>query len=163
MALAQKTGVTKGFLSSVERNLKAPSISTLMKLSEVYKLPMSALLDERSPKNPPYSLVRREDRKKYAREGSLYGYRYEAIAFRKDRKKMEPFVVSPPLRAPRKFFQHAGDEIVYVLQGKVAVHLAEDRILLLPGDCLYFDASIPHRSQSVGSERAVTLVVVSAQ
>lgn len=160
--LARKTGLTKGFLSLVERGLKAPSISTLMALSAAFDVPMSRLFDEGSHAGSSYSLVRRSERKSYAREGSLYGYKYQALAFRKDRKSMEPFIVMPPRRIPRKFFQHGGDEMVLVLSGMVETHLGADRILLRAGDCLYFDASTPHRSRTVGSERAVTLVVVSA-
>jgi transcriptional regulator with XRE-family HTH domain len=162
-ALAQRTGMTKGFLSLIERGLKAPSISTLLKLSQAYGISVSALLDTARSQEPIYSLVRRRERRKYAREGSPYGYRYEAIAFRKERKRMEPFVVQPPLRLPRSFFQHQGDEMVYVLEGEVEFHLDREHLLLQAGDCLYFDAAAPHRSRSVGPERAVTLVIVSAQ
>jgi transcriptional regulator with XRE-family HTH domain len=160
-ALATATGLTKGFLSLVERGHKAPSISTLLKVSQVFKISVGGLLGEPRPAEPTHSLVRAGERRKYAREGSLYGYRYEALAFGKERKRMEPFIVSPPLRLPRKFFQHEGDEMVFVLTGRVEVHLGSDRVMLAPGDCLYFDATMPHRSHSVGSERAVTLVVVS--
>jgi transcriptional regulator with XRE-family HTH domain len=162
-ALATATGLTKGFLSLVERGLKAPSISTLLRLSHAFGLSVGGLLDEPKPSEPAYSLVRPEQRRKYAREGSLYGYRYEAIAFRKKHKQMEPFIVSPPLRVPRKFFQHEGDEMVFVLAGQVEIQLDEDRLLLVPGDCLYFDAMTPHRSHSIGGQRAVTLVIVSAK
>jgi transcriptional regulator with XRE-family HTH domain len=160
-ALAQATGLTKGFLSLVEHGRKAPSISTLLRLSQVFKMSMGGLLGEPKAKEPAYSLVRTGERRKYAREGSLYGYRYEAVAFRKGDKRMEPFIVSPPLRAPRKFFRHEGDEMVFVLSGQVEIQLDKDRMLLVPGDCLYFDAATPHRSQSVGGERAMTLVVVT--
>jgi mannose-6-phosphate isomerase-like protein (cupin superfamily) len=105
--------------------------------------------------------MRRANRKKYAREGSLYGYKYEALAFRKDRKAMEPFIVLPPRRMPRRSFRHSGDEMVFVLSGTVETQLGTEKILLHQGDCLYFDASLPHRSRSISKERAVTLVVVS--
>jgi transcriptional regulator with XRE-family HTH domain len=160
-SLASTAGLTKGFLSLVERGHKAPSISTLLRLAEAFGLSMGGLLGEPKSTEPAYSLVRVRERRKYAREGSLYGYRYEAVAFRKDNKLMEPFIVSPPMRAPRKFFQHEGDEMVFVLSGRVEIQLRDDRILLVPGDCLYFDASLPHRSHSVGGERAITLVVIS--
>ena len=160
-ALAKATGLTKGFLSLVERGRKAPSISTLLRLSQAFRLSMGGLLGEPKRSEPAYSLVRVGERRKYAREGSLYGYRYAAVAFRKEDKRMEPFIVSPPLRIPRKFFQHEGDEMVFVLSGKVEIQLGEQRMRLVPGDCLYFDAGLPHRSHSLGSTRAVTLVVVS--
>jgi transcriptional regulator with XRE-family HTH domain len=159
--LAQKTDLSKGFLSLVERGLKAPSISTLLRLSETYNVSVGDLLDERLPLDPAYSLVRRTEGRKYAKDGSLFGYRYEAIAFHKAQKKMEPFLVSPPVRVPKKFFQHAGDEMVYVLKGQVQIQLGDDQVMLFPGDCLYFDATTPHRSRSVGKERALTLVVVT--
>jgi transcriptional regulator with XRE-family HTH domain len=159
--VARKAGLTKGFLSLIERGLKAPSISSLQRLSHAYGVSIGALLDGSSPSEPKYSLVRRDQRRKYAREGSLYGYRYEALAFHKQRKRMEPFIVSPPVRIPKKFFSHDGDEMVFVLQGQVELQLDTEVILLLPGDCIYFEASIPHRSRSVGNERASTLVAVS--
>jgi transcriptional regulator with XRE-family HTH domain len=161
--LADKASLTKGFLSLVERGKKAPSISSLLRLSHVYGLSIGALLDEASPRESPYSLVRSNERMRFAREGSLYGYRYEALAFRKKRKTMEPFIVSPPLRLPRRHFQHEGDEMVFVFSGQVEIHLGAERIRLLPGDCLYFDARTPHRSRSMGRERAQTLVVVDAR
>jgi transcriptional regulator with XRE-family HTH domain len=160
-AVASRTGLTKGFLSMMERGLKAPSISTLLRLSHAYDMPIGALLDGSKPSEPAYSLVRRGERRKYAREGSLYGYRYEAIAFRKDRKLIEPFIVSPPMRTPRKFFTHDGDEMVFVLAGQVEIQLDKDHLRLLPGDCLYFDGTTPHRSRSVGAKRAITLVAVA--
>jgi Cupin domain len=61
-----------------------------------------------------------------------------------------------------RFFQHQGDEMVYVLSGQVEIHLDSEKIRLAPGDCIYFDANIPHRSRSIGRERAQTLVVVDA-
>jgi transcriptional regulator with XRE-family HTH domain len=160
-ALAMKVGVTKGFLSLVERGRKAPSISTLLRLSQAYAIPVGGLLDAAKSREPVYSLVRGNERLKYAREGTLHGYRYEAIAFRKKNKRMEPFVVSVPLRVPRKFFQHEGDELLFVLEGKVEVHLGQERLVLTGGDCLYFDASTPHRSRSIGGNRAKTFVIVS--
>ena len=153
--------MTKGFLSLIERGLKIPSISTLLKLSHAYGISVSALLDTAKDGDPAYSLVKGDERRRYAREGSLYGYRYEAIAFRKQTKRMEPFIVQPPVRLPRKFFQHAGDEMVYVLRGEVEIHLDKECLRLTAGDCLYFDAAVPHRSRSLGSERALTLVIVS--
>ena len=153
--------MTKGFLSLIERGLKIPSISTLLKLSSAYGISVSALLDTAKNQDPAYSLVKRDERRRYAREGSLYGYRYEAIAFRKQTKRMEPFVVQPPMRLPRKYFQHVGDEMVYVLKGDVEIHLDKECLHLSAGDCLYFDASTPHRSRSLGPERASTLVIVS--
>jgi transcriptional regulator with XRE-family HTH domain len=161
-AFAQKAGVTKGFLSQVEHGKKAPSISTLMRMAHVLEVPVSELFARKGGAEPPYSLVRAHERQRYAREGTLYGYRYEALAFRKAEKHMEPFIVLPPLRMPQKFFAHEGDEMVLVMSGRVQVDLDGDLITLRAGDCIYFDAAIPHRSRSLGKTAARMLVVASS-
>ena len=160
--LAAKTGLTKGFLSQVERGMKAPSISSLLRISQVLGVTVGALFEPAAKPEPGHSLVRRHERQRYAREGSLYGYHYEALAFRKAIKRMEPFIVSPPLITPRKFFTHEGDELLFVLSGRLEVSLNAERMVLSRGDCLYFDASIPHRSRSLGKKRSRALVVVSS-
>ena len=162
-ALAARAGVTKGFLSQVERGLKAPSIPTLLRMAEVLGVTVGALFENADRPAAAYSLVRAHERQTYAREGTLHGYRYEAIAYRKAVKRMEPFVVTPPLRAPRKFFTHDGDEMVLVLHGRVEMNLDGERVVLRPGDCLYFDSSTPHYSRSMGKRTSRTLVVVSVQ
>ena len=161
-ALAADTGVTKGFLSQVERGIKAPSISTLMRIAQMLGVTVGELFDGEGKPDPAYSLVRAGERQRYAREGSLYGYHYEAIAYRKAVKKMEPFIVLPPLRTPHKFFEHEGDEMMLVLSGRIQLDLAGTLIELRPGDCIYFDASTPHRSRSLGKRLSRALVVVSA-
>jgi hypothetical protein len=45
------------------------------------------------------------------------------IAFHKQTKHMEPSVVRPPMRLSRKFFQHADDEMLYVVTGDVEFNL----------------------------------------
>lgn len=161
--LAARTDVTKGFLSLVERGLRVPSISTLLKLAQALDVPLRALLERPGAEPKPYSLVRSTERRKLVRPASAFGYRYRAIANHKDRARMEPFVLSPPLKSTNKQFQHNGEEMIYVLSGKIEFVLGLETFVLGPHDCLYFDASTPHRSRSLGSKRAVTLVIVSGE
>ncbi|MBI4241476.1 MAG: helix-turn-helix transcriptional regulator [Candidatus Rokubacteria bacterium] len=161
-ALASKTGLTKGFLSQIERGAKIPSISTLLKVAQALGVAVGTLFEGSARIDVPYSLVRRRERKRFAREGSLHGYNYESIAFRKKTKKMEPFVMVPPRSAPRTLFDHDGDEMIYVLSGRLELRLGNETIVLRPGDCIYFDASIGHHSRSMGRRAAQALVVVSS-
>lgn len=161
--LAARTDVTKGFLSLIERGFRVPSISTLLKLGQAFDVPLRALLEGPGTESKLYSLVRSTERRELVRPASAFGYRYEAIAYHKDRKRMEPFVLSPPLKSAKKLFQHNGEEMIYVLSGTIEFVLGSETFVLGPADCLYFDASTPHRSRSLGSKRAVTLVIVSEE
>jgi mannose-6-phosphate isomerase-like protein (cupin superfamily) len=54
-----------------------------------------------------------------------------------------------------------GEELMFVLSGTVEVELSGRAVRLRPGDALYFDAHLPHRSRSVGPKNAQVLVIVA--
>ncbi len=67
-ALAQNSGLTKGFISLVERSLANPSLSSLDRIASALHVPMQSLLHDGSPSNlmsePPafrLRIFRRED------------------------------------------------------------------------------------------------------
>jgi transcriptional regulator with XRE-family HTH domain len=45
---------------------------------------------------------------------------------------------------------HFGEEFVLVQEGALEVEFAFDRVVLMPGDSLVFDSTVPHRVTSVG-------------
>jgi len=161
-ALATKTGLSKGFLSQLERGAKIPSISSLLKVAASLSINVGALFDTPTAVAPPYSLVRRGERQPFTQAGSRYGYNDESIAFRKHAKRMEPFIMAPPRRLGRKMLDHDGEEMMFVLSGRAELTLGRELIVLEPGDCVYFDASTPHRTRSLGKGATRLLVVVSS-
>jgi mannose-6-phosphate isomerase-like protein (cupin superfamily) len=56
---------------------------------------------------------------------------------------------------------HAGEELIFVVSGQMEVLFDGRTVRMSAGDSLYFNASIPHRSRSVGKVQAQALVVVS--
>jgi quercetin dioxygenase-like cupin family protein len=57
------------------------------------------------------------------------------------------------------FFEHDGEEFIFVLSGRVEFETGGRKVVLEPGDSLYFDSSMPHRGRSLGDE-AKALVVI---
>jgi transcriptional regulator with XRE-family HTH domain len=160
--LASRSGVTKGFLSLVESGAKGPSVSTLLRMSQSLQVPLAYFFDAAARRSDrSASIVRRRQRKPFDRMGSRYGYAYESIAYKKERKSMEPFVMSPPLKRVTEVFAHDGEELLFVLNGNIRLELDLKQTTLGVGDCAYYDASIPHRCWSIGKRRAVVLLVVS--
>jgi quercetin dioxygenase-like cupin family protein len=60
------------------------------------------------------------------------------------------------------FFEHPGEEMVFVLSGSVEFQVGQDTHILLPGDCIYFDSSIPHRGRGINGEAKAIVVIYSA-
>ncbi len=157
-ALAAKTGLTRGFLSKVERGLGIPSIASLIWIAQALNRPMGAFFSDHE--DEPVSFVRRDERKPFSRQGSAFGYNYFSIAYKRKRKWMEPYVMSPPrVIDGDRFFTHDGEEMIFVIKGTMESVVHGRRYLLRKGDCIYYDASLPHRNRSLGRIQAEALVV----
>lgn len=61
--LAEKTGLTKSYLSKVERGLNTPSIAAALKLAKALNVQVEELFSEESDGVDGYSIVRRDQRK----------------------------------------------------------------------------------------------------
>jgi quercetin dioxygenase-like cupin family protein len=70
-------------------------------------------------------------------------------------------VTIPPTRRGKTHFQHAGEEWIFVLSGRLTLSLAGKTYDLEPGDAAHFDSQQPHRLIARGPRDAEVLVVAS--
>lgn len=158
--LAAASRLTKSFVSKIERGMAVPSISTAMKLAGSFGITVSQLLGE-DHDSDAVCVVRKNQRRAFMRPGSAAGYNYELVAGAKRFKRMEPYVMRPPLRfTDDRLFEHVGEEFMFVLAGRIEVTLSGRRIVLGVGDALYFDSHLRHRTRSLGRKNAEVLVVI---
>jgi len=159
-AVARRTGFTKSYLSMVESGKKSPPIATLSKIAQALSVDMAIFFEKRNPAER-LTLVRREQGETVVRDGTLFGYRYESIAPTKRPKKMEPFIITLPNRSKEEDrFDHEGEELFYVLKGKIRFYYGDREYLLKEGDSVYFDSSISHRGKGIGKNPAKALTVI---
>ena len=160
--LARLSGLTKSYLSKVERGLSAPSIATMLKLARALGVGSGQLLGQ-SVEEEDIAVVRAAERVPFSRDKGRTGYAYEAIAAHRPNKAMTPFVMRPPFRRGKSvdLVTHAGEEMVFVIAGEMEIVFRDRVVALKAGDSVYFNAGIPHRARSVGDVLAEALVVVS--
>lgn len=158
--LAVQTGFTKGYLSKVEKSEKSPPVSTLGIIARALGVTISALLGEENSL-VRLSFVKKEERPLIARDGTAFGYSYEAIAYKIPNKKVEPFILTLPLHVKKKtVYRHEGEEMLYVLEGTMKFFYDSQEYIVEEGDCVYFDSSFPHFGESVGTKNVKCLMVV---
>lgn len=159
--LALRSGLTKGFLSQVERGKRVPSIGRLLKVASALRQPVSSFFAS-AQEAEPVSIVRRNERRPFAPDGSRGDTNYEALTYKRPNNILEAFIMRLPSTAERRqFMDHAGEEFVFVLRGRVELRLKDRRYTLRPGDCSHFDSSIPHIHYSTGRRQAEALVVIA--
>jgi transcriptional regulator with XRE-family HTH domain len=160
--LAKMTGFSKGYLSKVEKSDKAPPVSTLGTIGRALSVSISNLLGE-EPQRVSLCLVRKDERPFFVtRDGTAFGYAYESMAYKYPNRIMEPFMLTLPLNPKKRtLYQHEGEEILFVIQGTMKFFHGAEEYIVKEGDCLYFDASIPHFGESMGTENAKCFMVIS--
>jgi len=158
--LADRTGYSKGYLSKVEKSDKAPPVATLSTIGRELDVTVASFLGE-GPQADNICLVRKSERTRMARTGEEFGYAWEALANPYPNKHMEPFILSYPSEdALKHSFQHDGEEMLFVLQGKMRFKYGETEYVLEEGDCVYFDSGILHTGEPAGHEPLKTLIVI---
>ncbi|MCV7087378.1 helix-turn-helix domain-containing protein [Mycolicibacter hiberniae] len=152
-ALAADTGLTKSYLSKVERGQSVPSIAAALKISRALDVDVAQLFSD-DPEVSTFSVERAAER------GAV---RHHAIASQMLGKSMSPFVVRPGRTfATHPHSTHLGQELVFVHAGEVELDHDGHLVTLGTGDCAYFDASAPHKLRQVGTDPAEVLVVTYA-
>jgi transcriptional regulator with XRE-family HTH domain len=154
--LASLSELTRGYISLVERGLKMPSIAALLRLATALEVNVTYFFDPNSEPAARYTLFRQEDRS-VTKDA---GFELIALAAGRTGKMMEPFLMSPPLKSAFRA-SHAGEEMLFVVQGRIAIKLDGEELTLSKGDCLYFSGETPHEVRSLGRQRAEILVVVA--
>ena len=161
-ALAEKSGMTKSYLSKIERGLNTPSIAAALKLAKALNVKVEELFSEESARLDSYSLVRSDERQSLAANDQSLGY--AVLARQVGERSMLPFMIYPPADFIDKAFkEHTGEEFLFVHEGQVEVDFMTERVLLNRGDALHFNAQKPHRIRSVGEQQAQLLVVVHSE
>ena len=164
--LAEKSGLTKSFLSKVERNLAVPSITTAVKVSNALGVRVSHLLGETSEENQ-IVVVRKGQGSRFVSEGAGVPNTHEALAVARSVKKMEPFLLrpshayDPSIYDGDSVFSFPGEHFCFVVSGEIEIEFSDRIVRLYPGDSIYFDSSLPHRTRSSSAERGEILVVVA--
>ncbi len=91
--LADKTGLTKSYLSKVERGLNTPSIAAALKLAKALNVQVEELFSEESDGVDGYSIVRRDQRKSLSSGDD--GPAYASLAQQIGARALLPFIVHP--------------------------------------------------------------------
>ncbi len=163
--LSGATGFTKGYLSKIENSHKVPPIGSLSRIAQALKTDITELLRiAPRQKRQGFCVVRASERRPVVRGGTAFGYDYVGLADGQSEKKMEPFLFTFPSEIDKHvFFEHEGEEFLFVVSGRVEWQAGSEKLILEVGDSIYFDARLPHRGRSLDGEATALVVVCSPQ
>ena len=158
--LAAKTGLSEAFLSRLERGAASASIASLVQIAEVLGLSMQDLFD--TPAEPRRTELAVHLADEAAEFFNASGYRWQRIAGGAPSDNLDVFrLVFPPKARMKLAVSHPGQEHCYVLAGRIAFHVDQQRFELGVGDGIYFAAEQPHHVDNLIDTEAHLLMTVA--
>jgi len=162
--LAARSGVSAPMLSQVERGETSPTLSVAARIAGGLELRLSQLL--RLDEGGAVTIVRAGDRRRGG--NARRGHRFEVITASEPGQRAElsrhtlapggatGAADDPPMHEP------GSRETALVEEGAVVLVCDGRRHELARGDCVTFDADLPHHFENPSSEPATFLAVLAA-
>lgn len=144
--MAERTGLTSGFISQVERNQTEPSITSLRKISEALDVAVFNFFIDEVNNN---SVVRKNQRQMLKFPDSHLVYELLSPDLN---RQMEMFFATLESGAATcdEPLSHKGEEVIFVLSGKMEIQIGNEKYDLDEGDSIYYFANVPHRIVNTG-------------
>lgn len=136
--LANRSELTKGFLSQVERNLTSPSIATLADILEALGTTLGEFFSEEKEEKIVFSsndfFVNEQDE-----------YRVSYIVPNAQKNMMEPILLELSKGGTsQKVAPFNGEVFGFIVAGKVLLHYGENKLTVKKGQTFYFQCDRPH-------------------
>lgn len=133
-AVARSSGLSPSFLSQMERGLVQPSLRSVNRVAAALGTTASAVFALQG--DGPVSLVRRG-------EGAILA---DSRLLVRGNRAIQPMEIRAAPTEFGDYFEHPGEELLYVLDGRIEVEVSRaERYLLASGDALYYASMIGHR------------------
>lgn len=158
--LSEKSGLSVGFLSQLERGLTSIAVDSLENLAKVLEIPLAQFFD--LPHTTDKSVMRSYERPVFnLQEGGFVSY---SLSTDLGGKSFLPRLTEVmPGRGDEEImlYHHEGEEFIYVLEGILTVFIGKTVYDLYPGDCAHFSSEIDHNWKNRTNKKVCILTVNS--
>lgn len=151
--LSEKTDLSKGLISQIERDITGPSVASLWKIAQALNVKMNYFFDEYDGFN---EVVRKDERKKIMMNKANRSYELLCPNL-KNSIEMLWIEIGPNESNSDDLISHEGEECGVVIKGSLKVLSGNKEYDLNEGDSIYLDSTIPHRYLNNGSELSVSV------
>lgn len=151
--LANRSELTKGFLSQVERNLTSPSITTLEDILEALGTSLHEFFDDKQEEQIVFT---KDDYFINDQEDYIISY----IVPNAQKNDMEPiFIEIDKGKSSMEMEPHDGEEFGYVVAGRIKLHYGPKELTVKKGETFYLSGNRTHYLENVGESKAKVIWV----
>jgi transcriptional regulator with XRE-family HTH domain len=159
--LSEKTNLSIGFLSLIERGLTSAGLASLQSIADALEVDIAYFLNAWG-KNRKKRILRSYEHEAFRIDDSKFVYFSLAGDF--ENQILDPvLVLLLPGESREKVlpFQHQGEEFTYVLEGILTFLIEDKEYEMNPGDSIHIPSTVPHNWVNLTSKLVRALYVVS--
>ncbi|MGE0254052.1 MAG: helix-turn-helix domain-containing protein [Alphaproteobacteria bacterium] len=163
--LGRHTGLSPGMLSKIERGQLFPTLPTLLRIAMVFDVGLEHFFVD-AAKRRAFAVVRRAERLRLpdSPDSQDPAYFFESLDFPVAGRRMQAYLAEFPAVAPASAaHEHPGEELVFVIEGRLTVVIEDEAIVLDAGDALHLDPSAAHSYRGDGGALCRAIVVVAPE
>ena len=159
--LAEKSHVSSNMISRIERGLTIPSVEILMRLATVFDKSINYFVEDVSTSHEiVHTRSGQRDKTVYDDEHNMHTESFTSGL--RDPQIMSFYcTVQKGGSSGQQNMYHPGDELIYVLEGRLQMTIVEETYILETGDSLSFKSHLPHRWDNIGEDNAKVLWTLS--
>ena len=158
--IAAEAGCSEGYLSKIENNKGAPSLTMLHRIARALGINLGSLFENAD--RPPDTVLRQGARPIVDLDPLRRGdrLRLERIVPYSERHLLQCNIhIIEPEGGSEGQIQHEGEEVGYVLCGQIELNLDNETFTLSAGDAFYFPSMRLHGYRNIGDDEARILWV----
>lgn len=156
--LGERTDLTKGYISQLERDLNSPSIDTLFTILEVLGTTPRDFFDD--PNDEQKVVFNDSDQTSYYDEEKKYEIQW--LIPTSNEKEMEPVLITFQKDGEFKQFEPSLSEtFIYVLKGRIKIIIGDAEFIAKEGNAIYYEASQNHQIFNVHTGITKILLVAT--
>lgn len=157
--LAEKAGLSLSMISQIERGIANPSLNTLNLISRVLKVPLPRLFLEDQMSSALIIRANKRERIIFPESPSL---EYEILApHYAESVSMLQLTLRQGMSTATLKTKYTGEEIAYILQGKVRLILEDEEADLSVGDSVHIPPGIKHRWMGMADVDSIILYAIA--
>ena len=152
--MAQKTAVTEQEYIACENGESDLNFAFIYRCANVFNVDVTDIIEGYSPKLKSYTVTRRGEGQRIEK---AHGMTYYNLAAAFKNRIAEPLYVKSVYseEAQQRDIElttHSGQECDLIIAGHLKVQVGEHKVVLGPGDSIYYDSSTPHGMIAVEGE-----------
>lgn len=156
--LGERTDLSKGYISQVERDLASPSMETFFNILQVLGCEPKDFFDKESSEQQ--ILYTKEDQTVYEETDDFYKLNW--LVPESNEKEMESLILTLDSKSSYKTFAPSeSDTLCYVLKGKCQLNFGDKEYIAEEAETFYFTATDEHTLTNPFDEECQVLIVAT--